>query len=273
MMDAKHPVAGAGGACPDFEVLSCFADGELDGEEARTLASHIAGCTRCGALSARLRAAFEVPAVGAQGASPGSGCIGEERLVAYATGELSDPAGRSAVAEHLGGCDPCVAALTHLHRRLTLSVLIPTPVPASLARQAEAVLPAAMAELAPAPQPASVMERSGTRVVERLRSWLQMPVLAPLAIAAAALFMVAIGLRPDTAPPDAERSRAIAPDTVRLAVQVAEAPVHARPSGRAAVIGSVTRGERVAVAGTERDWYEVRLADGRTGWVLREAFE
>jgi hypothetical protein len=27
------------------------------------------------------------------------------------------------------------------------------------------------------------------------------------------------------------------------------------------------------VAGEERDWYEVRLDDGRSGWIVREAFE
>ncbi len=274
MMDVRHPVAGAGSACPDFEALSCFADGELEGEEAQALAAHVAACARCGALSARLRVAFEDPGAAAQGGSAGSGCIGEERLVLYASGGLTDAAARSAVTAHLGGCDPCVAALTHLRRRLALAAEIATPVPASVRHRAEAVLPAALAELAPAAgSPTAVVQRAGTSLVERLRGWLQVPVLAPIAVAAVALLMVAIGLRPSTTPPDAERTRALAPASVRLRVTVAEAPVHARPSGNAEVIGSVARDQRLDVAGEERDWYAVRLADGRTGWVLREAFE
>lgn len=272
MMDAKHPVAGAGSPCPDFEILSCFADGELDGEETRGVAAHVASCARCGALAARLRQAFEEPAARASGGSAGASCAGEEHLVLYATGGL-DSAARATVAAHLGGCDPCVAALAQLHRRLTLIAEIATPVPAELRRRAEAVLPAAAAELAPAPAATMSVHRTTPGLFERLRAWLPVPVLAPVAVAALALFMVAIGLRPTTAPPDAERTRALAPETVRLPVTAPEAPLHARPSGRSEVLGSVRRGEQVDVAGEERDWYEVRLADGRSGWVLREAFE
>jgi uncharacterized protein YgiM (DUF1202 family) len=49
--------------------------------------------------------------------------------------------------------------------------------------------------------------------------------------------------------------------------------VYSRPSGRSDVVGSVRRGTTVDVAGEEREWYQVRLDDGRAGWIAREAFE
>ena len=57
MTDARHPAVGVGAACPDFESLSCYADGEVDSETAAALAIHVDGCSHCATLFARLREA------------------------------------------------------------------------------------------------------------------------------------------------------------------------------------------------------------------------
>ena len=262
--------------CPDFEVLSCFADGELGAPAAADVAAHLGGCARCEALTGRLREGIGGGEARRDGGVGGSGCIGEERLVLYASGGLAGD-DRSSVAAHVSGCDPCVASLQRLHRRLHLLGDASAPIPADVARRAQAVLPAALADVAPerAVRPARATEwraaRPGLR--QRMSRWLQMPVLAPLALAAMAVLAVGVAVRPSADPSAAERSRALPPPAVRLRVTVEQSPVYSRPSGRSEVVGAVTRGTAVAVAGEERDWYEVRLDDGRSGWVAREAFE
>jgi SH3-like domain-containing protein len=139
------------------------------------------------------------------------------------------------------------------------------------------VLPGALADLEPAApvhhlQP-TLARDAGPRLIERLRAWLRVPVLAPLAMAAIALFMVGIGFRPTTEPAGIERSRALPPASVRLRVNAGETTLYSRPSGKSDAVATVARGTTVAVAGEERDWYEVRLDDGRAGWIVREAFE
>ena len=262
--------------CPDFEVLSCFADGELGAPAAADVAAHLGGCARCEALTGRLREGIGGGEARRDGGVGGSGCIGEERLVLYASGGLAGD-DRAVIAAHVGGCDPCVASLLQLHRRLSVLADAAAPIPAAVARRAQAVLPAALAELAPE-QPARRVQpilarRATPGLGERLRGWLQIPTLAPLALAAMALFAVGIGMRPSSGPADVERSRALPPASVRLRVTANETSLYSRPSGRSDVVASVTRGTTVAVAGQERDWYEVRLDDGRSGWIVREAFE
>ena len=274
MNDARMPNMGAGTDCPDFEILSCFADGELAGAVTPDVAAHIGGCPRCETLTGRLREGFGGTEAQSDGGVGGAGCVGEERLVLYAGGGLQGD-DRAAIAAHVGGCDPCVAALVRVHRRLSVLADVAAPVPASVSRRAQAVLPAALAELAPrraAPRP-EVVNAAAPGLFERLRAWLSVPVLAPVAVGAMALFAVAVGLRPSDAPSAGERSRALAPATVRLRITAGEATLHSRPSGNSDAIGTVGRGASVAVAGEERDWYEVRLDDGRSGWIVREAFE
>lgn len=274
MNDARTPSVGTGTDCPDFEILSCFADGELAGAVTPDVAAHIGGCPRCETLTGRLREGFGGTEAQADGGLGGAGCVGEERLVLYVGGGLQGD-DRAAIAAHVGGCDPCVAALVRVHRRLSVLADVAAPVPASVFRRAQAVLPAALDELAPrraAPRP-QVVSAAGPGLLERLRAWLSVPVLAPMAVAAVALFAVAVGLRPSGAPPAAERSRALAPAAVRMRVTAGEATLHSRPSGNSQALATIARGASVAVAGEERDWYEVRLDDGRTGWIVREAFE
>ena len=277
MTDAREAATGSG-QCPDFEILSCFADGELGGEAAADVSAHLGACPRCDAVTLRLREGFGDGAARADGGVGGSGCVGEERLVLYAGGGMVGD-DRAAIAAHVGGCDPCVASLVQIHRRLSVLVDVAAPIPAGVVRRAQAVLPAALAELAPhtAPTPArmqpTLARDAGPSVLERLRNWLRVPVLAPLAVAATALFMVSVGWQPSTAPGGPEQTRALPPSALRLRVNAEQTTMYSRPSGKSDPVGTVSRGVTVAVAGEERGWYEVRLDDGRSGWILREAFE
>lgn len=279
MTDARQAASGRGEQCPDFEILSCFADGELTGADAEGVTGHVAACPRCDHLTARLREGFDGHEARADGGTGGSGCVGEERLVLYASGGMIGDA-RAIVDAHVAGCDPCVASIVQIHRRLSVLADVAAPIPAGVARRAQAVLPGALADLEPL-EPAAPMPRlqptlardAGPRLMERLRAWLQVPVLAPLAMAAIALFMVGIGFRPTTEPAGTERSRALPPASVRLRVTAGETTLYSRPSGKSDAVATVARGATVEVAGEERDWYEVRLDDGRSGWIVREAFE
>lgn len=43
--------------------------------------------------------------------------------------------------------------------------------------------------------------------------------------------------------------------------------VREQPATSAAAVGRVKKGERLAVLGRDGEWFQVRLADGATGWV------
>jgi hypothetical protein len=272
MTDARQSATGAG-ACPDFEVLSCFADGELDAAGSAALGDHVAGCSRCDALAHKLREGFEAGQPQRDSGMLAAGCAGEETLLLYASGALHGEPGE-AMAAHVAGCDACVAGLVRLQRRLRVAAAVAMPVPPAVQRRAAAVLPDAARELAPTVErPRPVVVHQAPSLGERLRGWLRVPVLAPVAMAAAALFMVAVGQRPTTEPAGGERSRAVKAEPVALRVRVAEAPVHQRPSGQSEVVATLRRGATVTVAGEERGWYEVQLEGGTPGWVAREDLE
>lgn len=266
MTDVRPHAESAAPGCPDFELLSCFADGELEAQPAEAVAAHLASCGRCAALSARLGIGFAAAEARRDGAVRAD-CIDEERLVVYALGE---PAG-DGIAAHLAGCDGCVTALTALRKRLGALPAVDTAVPADVHQRARIALEAAMAELAPAaapPRPARVL------FFQRWREALRVPVLVPAALAAGALVMVALhGPLGSGSSVPGERSRAVAPDAATMRVTAVEAPVRSRPSNQSELVTTVRRGATVVVAGVERDWYEVQLDGGRQGWVEREAFE
>ena len=278
MTDAREAASGSGAQCPDFEILSCFADGELAGVAASDVTAHLGACPRCAALTGRLREGFGGGEACPDGGIGGSGCVGEERLVLYAGGGLVGD-DRAVIAAHVSGCDPCVASLVQIHRRLSVLADVAAPIPAGVVRRAQAVLPAALAELAPAAAPPmprlqpTLAREAAPALLERLRGWLRVPVLAPLALAATALLMVSVGWHPSTEPAGVERSRALPPAATRLRVTAEETTMYSRPSGKSDAVGTVHHGATVEVAAEERGWYEVRLDDGRSGWILREAFE
>jgi anti-sigma factor RsiW len=266
MTDARQPVAGT--TCPDFESLSCYADGELDAAPAAAIAAHVAQCTRCASLATRLREGFEADDARRDGGIGGSGCGGEEALILYATGGLRGSE-RAALDAHLGTCDGCVTAMALLHRRLGVGP-VERAVPIAIQRRAELALETGLGE--PAPRLRRIEPR-GAAVLHRVRELLRLPVLVPAALAASALLTVA--LHPDWVQRagNGERSRAVAPDTAKRRVTAVEATVRSRPSMQSEVVATVRRGTLVEVAGEERDWFEVRLDGGRPGWVEREAFE
>lgn len=276
MSDGHHPTEEVGRDCPDFEILSRFADDELETARADGVAAHLAACVRCGALAERLRDGFGAGNPLRGGGVGGSGCVGEERLVLYASaGAAADE--RADIAAHVGGCDVCVAALRRVRDRLRVHVEAPMPVPAVVQRRAEAVLAAAARELAGEATPARSAQAAGhlagQGVFERLRGWLRVPVLIPAAAMGAALLLVSLGRLPTTGPAGTENSRALPPASARLRVKVSEALVYSRPSGQSPVVATVRHGALLDVAGEERGWYEVRLDGGQSGWIVREAFE
>lgn len=274
MTDARQPDSGGGTSCPDFESLSCYADGELEPALAAGIAAHVNRCSHCATLAARLREGLAPDDAKRAGGVGGSGCGGEEQLVLYAAGGM-DGLERSAVHAHLGSCDPCVSALTALHKRLSLSAVLDAPVPSGLQQRAMVAFDAARTETVPTPvaERPRFVEPRGVALLDRLRSLLRVPVLIPAAVAAGALLTVAVqpGAKDRAVP--GELSRAVAPDSVRMRITAIEVTVRSRPSMQSETVATLQRGSVVEVAGGERDWYEVRLDGGSKGWVEREAFE
>jgi anti-sigma factor RsiW len=263
---------GPGSACPDFESLSCYADGEVEPATAAALAAHVGGCAHCATLAARLREGLAADDARRDGGIGGSGCVGEEHLVVYATGGLSG-AERAALHAHLGSCDACLSGLSHLQRRLSIAAAIATPVPTGVQQRARLAFETGIVSPAPVAERPRYAQPGRVALLDRLRGMLRAPILVPAAVAAGALLTVSLQPGHLDQTSSGERSRAIAPETVKLRVSAVEATVRSRPSMQSEVVATVQRGAMLEVAGEERDWYEVRLEGGRPGWVEREAFE
>jgi hypothetical protein len=249
-------------------MLSRFADEEVDPAEAVSLASHAGECEPCGELLKRLRIRFGTAAP-SEGGVAGSGCVGEETLLAHLSATLpSEEEGR--LKGHLAACDACVNNLSFLHRRLNLAGAIEAPVPAALKARALAAIGVAL----PAPSRALPAEGEtwGRRVERRFSAWLRLPVLIPLSVAAGALLMVTIQEADLMSTTPRGLTRAVDREA-RLRVTAPATNVREEPHRKAEVIAVVTRGTVVEIAGEERDWYRVKLADERMGWVERDAFE
>jgi anti-sigma factor RsiW len=266
MTDARQPVTG-GDTCPDFESLSCYADGELDATPAAAVAAHVEHCARCANLATRLRDGFEADDARRDGGIGGSGCGGDETLILYATGALAGT-NRATLEAHLATCDACVTAVALLHRRLGVG-MVERAVPTDIQRRAALAIESGWAD--PTPRVHRIEPRLA--VLHRVRELLRKPVLVPAALAAGAMLTVALHPGWIQSAGNAERSRAVAPDTAMRRVTAVEATVRSRPSMQSEVVATVRRGTLMEVAGEERDWLEVRLDGGRPGWVEREAFE
>src|SRR5262249_57861149 len=113
-------------------------------------------------------------------------------------------------------------------------------------------------EMAPATGRRGAAEPRGMVLLHRLRERLRAPIVVPVALAAGALLMVGLQAGRMDQARSGERSRAIAPDAVRLRVTAVEATVRSRPSMQSDVVATVRRGTVVEIAGEERDWYEIR---------------
>jgi hypothetical protein len=257
-------------ACPDFEDLSRFVDGEVDADRAGHIGAHIGHCAWCSGLTTMIRAYFEAAAASADATSGESSCGTAEMLVSYLTTGLSDGE-RQSIDTHVRGCDQCVRTLTLLQRRLLSADDVPAAVPLSVMERATA---AATFERRPAKPAVGLSEAWSalSSVGRRLSAHIRLPALVPAAVAAGALLVVA-GERNWTQPePLKEMSRAV-PSHRSLRITAAEAIVRAQPSSRTEAVATLSRGTMLEVTSLEKDWYRVTLPGGAEGWVERQAFE
>jgi hypothetical protein len=256
--------------CPDFEDLSRFVDGEVDGDRASQIGTHVRHCAWCAGLATMIRAYFEAAAASADSTAGGSSCGSNEMLVSYLTTGLSD-AERHSIDTHVRGCDQCIRTLTLLQRRLLSSEEIPAPVPAFLVERAT---DAATPERAPVKPAAGLAEAWSalSSVGRRLSAHIRLPALVPAAVAAGALLVVAgehNWMKPE---PLKEMSRAV-PSHRALRITAPEAVVRLQPNSRTEVVATLSRGTTIEVTSLEKDWYRVTLPGGAEGWVERQAFE
>ncbi len=255
-------------SCPDFEDLSCYIDEELDAARSSVVREHVDSCERCAGLTARLRREFDGVAANAEPGVAGAGCSDEEGLILYLTRDLAD-ADRRAVEAHLSRCDACVYGLSLLKRRLRVESSVDRPVPAALRRQVQGLIEAGARDLAD--QPRAVESTNWLhRVRETLDRTLRLPVLVPAAVAAGALLVV--GVQNQQVLQGSDGIRAIERSAV-MRVTAPRALVREVPRAQGGVVSELRLGDRVEVAGEDRDWYRVLLSENRSGWVEREAFE
>jgi anti-sigma factor RsiW len=190
-------------------------------------------------------------------------CPADELLAAYLTTGLSDTE-RSAIDGHVRACNRCVRELTTAQRRLALDAEISAPLPAAVLDRLR---------IPPQPSPALRAQPSMVNWLwQQLSALLQVPVFVPLAAAALALFFVVTQYPGWMGTSPRDMTRAVHTSTT-LRVSIAEAPVRERPAIRQPVVATLRRGDEVAIAGEEDDWYHVVLPDGTQGWMERRAFE
>jgi hypothetical protein len=273
MADTRHEIAegsSVAAACPEFEDLSRFVDGEVEGTRHAEISAHVSHCAWCAGLTKMIRVWYDSAAETAGATAADHSCSTTEMLVGYLTTGLSDTE-RDRIDGHVRDCDQCIHALTVLQRRLLGAEEIATPVPASVMERAQAAATPRTRPVAPAAGLAEVWSALSS-VGRRLSAHIRVPALVPAAVAAGALLVVAgeHGWRQPEQPQ--ELTRAV-PMRQSLRVTAQEALVYAQPSARTATVGSVSRGAVLEVAGLEKDWYRVVLPDGQEGWVTRGAFE
>lgn len=257
--------------CPDFELLSRFADGELDEAGAGRVAAHLESCSRCTTLAARLQAGFGAEAY-RDGGTGGAGCIGEEQIILYVTADLTGRE-RKAVEGHLTTCDRCLASVARVHRRLSARKAVEMAVPAAVCARAAAVLERDMGATVVEHRPrAEERERWLVTLGRRLLELFQLPVLVPAAVAIGVVAVVSVQQFAVRTMQPGDLSRAVSRPT-HLRVTAAEAPVRREPKPGAEVIEKVQHGAELEIAGEERHWYQVVLPGERTGWIERDAFE
>jgi hypothetical protein len=274
MSDSRYAIPQSktdrGTACPDFEDLSRFVDGEADGERAAHIGAHVTHCAWCSGLATMIRAYLEAAAASADAASGESKCGTHEVLVSYLTTGLSD-AERQSIDTHVRACDQCIRTLTLLQRRLLSAEEIPAPVPPSLMERATAAATPDRHTVKPA---AGLSEAWAalSSVGRRLSAHIRLPTLVPAAVAAGALLVVA-GEHNWTKPePLKEMTRAVQ-SRRSLRITAPEAIVRAQPSSRTEIVATFSRGTTLEVTSLEKDWYRVTLPSGAEGWVERQAFE
>ncbi len=254
--------------CPDFEDLSCFIDEELEATQLSSVRDHVVDCDRCASLTARLRKGFGTASSGLDGGSSGASCSDEEGLILYLSRGLAENE-RVAVEAHLSHCDSCVYGVSLLRKRLHLGVSVDQPVPAALREKVRDIIEAGTRDLAEDRRETPAVSWMH-RVRDALDRFLRLPVLVPAAVAAGALLVVGVQTRDVGS--GSSGIRAVEQVSFRR-VTVSHAVVRELPRATGRAVAELKAGQQVRVASEDRDWYRVVLADDRTGWVEREAFE
>ncbi len=255
--------------CPDFEDLSCFIDEELETARCAAVRDHLESCDRCASLTSRLQRGFDGATSGLDGGVCGTRCSDEESLILYLTKGLSR-SDRVAVEAHLSRCDACVYGVALLRKRLHIDESVDRAVPTALREKVREIIEAGARDLAeqnsqPAPA-ASWMHR----VWDSMDRFLRLPVLVPAAVAAGALLVV--GVQNQNVGSGSSGIRAVEQVSM-MRVTASRATVRELPRPTGQVVAELRAGDRVELAGEDRDWYRVVLSNDRSGWVEREAFE
>ena len=249
-------------ACPDAEILSCFIDGELSGDRAAAVATHVSRCPECADVLSQLRLLDNQG--GADTGAARGGCPDRETLTGYLLASLAAEE-QHAVDAHVLTCDACVQVLASMHRQLRPSWKLDAPVPAAIVRRALTVArPHAGRSLSlvrPAQPSAGVP------------AYLRLPVLLPTAFAAGVAFFIAINAASLVPRAGVDHTRAAGVFTGHRRLTTGDALMRSEPRDTATVVGRVARGVAVEVHAEEREWVLVSLPTHEQGWVPLRAFE
>jgi anti-sigma factor RsiW len=261
--DRAHEPLGHELACPSVEALSCFIDGELHGDRAAAVGTHVSRCPDCGEVLRQMQALGDQG--GASAGAAGGGCPERETLVGYLMGSLASDEQR-AVDAHVLTCDACVHALASTHHRLRRLVALDAPVPAVIVERA-------LASARPDGERPFSLVRHRRRARASVPVYLRLPVLLPTAFAAGAALFIAVNAANLAPRPRPDQTRGASAFTEDRRVTTADVLVRSDPRDTAAVVARVARGVAVEVQAQEREWLLVSLPTGEHGWVPRRAFE
>lgn len=187
-------------------------------------------------------------------------CPDDESLLNFA---LANGA-QSTVERHIHQCAQCATEVARVQARIALADQLPMRVPPALLRRAQAELPD------PVPTPQLVAKPWHQRLRDALTQW-RWAALAPVAAAAAVLFIVSSPqLRKDAAP-QVELTRDV--EVHQPARLTRAGTLRQEPRGGAAVVRELARGDNVVLFQRDAGWYQVALSDGTKGWIEVDAFE
>jgi anti-sigma factor RsiW len=259
--DRGHEPEVAARACPGAETLSCFIDGELTGDRAAAVETHVSQCLECAGVLEQMQS------LGNQRRADVSGneCPDGEFLAGYLVGSLAADEQRE-IDAHVVTCDACVYALAKTHRQLRRARTLDAPVPLATIEQA-------IVRARPDGGRSLSLVRRRMQAEQHVPVYLRLPVLMPTAFAAGAAFFIAINAANVLPRTRTEQTRAAAVPTGNRRVTTADTLVRSEPRDTAAAVSRVARGVAVEVQAEEREWLLISLPTREHGWVPRRAFE
>lgn len=248
-------------ACPGAEALSCFIDGELPGERAEAVSTHVSQCLECADVLGHMQSLRNQPR-----ADAGSrGCPDRETLAAYLISGLGADE-QHGVDAHVSTCNACVRVLARTHRQLRGSWTLATPIAPALVARAMTVARQGMN------RPLS-LRPCRVQPPVRVPAYLRLPVLMPTAFAAGAAFFIALNAANLVPRGRVDQTRAAGAFTANRRVTAAETLMRSEPHDTATVVARVARGLAVEVQEEQPEWLLVSLPTHEQGWVPRRAFE